>query len=64
MDDLPLDLARQARALGLSALNLNDAEPQVLETFARQVLWALAARGLVAGDEEIGCYAAPQSAGN
>ncbi|MFC4639189.1 hypothetical protein [Deinococcus hohokamensis] len=64
MDDLPLELARQARALRLSARNLDEADPQALYAFAREVLLALAARGLVAGEETVDCYAAPRFPGH
>ncbi|MFC4426222.1 hypothetical protein [Deinococcus navajonensis] len=64
MDDFALEVAREARALRLNALNLENADPQKLQTFARQVLEGLAARGLVAGEEQIGCHAAPRWSGH
>lgn len=63
-DPLALSLARQARALGLNALNVEEADPETLRAFARAALQELAARGLVAGEEEVGCWAAPRPAGH
>ncbi|ACO47086.1 hypothetical protein DEDE109153_05695 [Deinococcus deserti] len=61
MDELALELAREARRLRLDARQCQEADPEALQAFAQLVLTELAARGLVAGDDEIGCYAAPRS---
>ncbi|EYB66979.1 hypothetical protein DEIPH_ctg055orf0007 [Deinococcus phoenicis] len=63
-DALALYLARQARSLGLDALNVEDADPETLRTFARAALHELAALGLVAGETEVGCWAVPRSPGH
>ncbi|MFD1731454.1 hypothetical protein ACFSC4_10895 [Deinococcus malanensis] len=64
MNDLALELARQARALRLDARQSSAPDSEALQAFAMSVLAELAARGLVAGDEEIGCYAAPRFQGH
>lgn len=61
---LALYLARQARTLGLDAQNVEDADPETLRTFAQAALSELAALGLVAGEEEVGCWAAPRPTGH
>ena len=58
MSDLEYWLAAQARALKLNASTLELADPEVLRAFCQQVLGELAARGMLAGVEEIGCYVA------
>ncbi|GMA17371.1 hypothetical protein E5F05_07475 [Deinococcus metallilatus] len=63
-DDLALYLARQARSLGLDALTLEEADPETLRAFAGAVLTELAALGLVPGEAEVGCWAAPRPAGH
>lgn len=61
MDDLAHALAREARRLNLTALDLDTADPDALHTLAHVVLTELAARGLLPGEEEVGCHAAPRS---
>ncbi len=61
MDDLAHTLAREARRLNLTALNLDTADPDALHALACVVLTELAARGLLPGEEEVGCYAAQRS---
>lgn len=61
---LVLHLARQARALGLDARKVEDADPETLRAFAQAVLSELAALGLVAGEEEVGCWARPRPTGH
>ncbi|BDP40546.1 hypothetical protein DAETH_05150 [Deinococcus aetherius] len=63
-DDLAAHLARRARALDLDALNVEEAEPQTLRDFAREVLAELAALGLIRGQEEAGCWAGPRPTGH
>lgn len=64
VDELEHWLATQARALGLDAAGVEDASPDVLREFCTRVLAELAARGVLAGAEEVGCYAAPRAGGN
>ena len=61
MDDLAPTLAREARRLHLTALDLDTADPDALNALARLLLTELAARGLLPGEDEVGCYAAPRS---
>ncbi|MDP9765092.1 hypothetical protein [Deinococcus enclensis] len=61
MDDLALALAREARRLNLTALDLDTADPDALHALACMVLTELAVRGLLPGKEEVGCHAAPRS---
>ncbi|WP_102125896.1 hypothetical protein [Deinococcus planocerae] len=63
-DDLAAHLARQARALGLDARNVEHAGPETLRDFARGVLTELAALGLVAGEQAPECWAAPRPTGH
>ncbi|GGJ85885.1 hypothetical protein [Deinococcus aquiradiocola] len=60
--DAALDvwLARQARLYALDATTVEDADPDVLRAYCRDVLQELAARGLLPGPHEIGCHAAPR----
>ncbi|WP_425145489.1 hypothetical protein [Deinococcus sp.] len=51
-------LAQRARALGLDAENVEQADALLLRAYCREVLGELAARGRLAGRQEIGCYAA------
>ena len=44
MSDLEHWLAAQARGLGLDALNLGSADPEVVRQFCQQMLTELAAR--------------------
>ena len=64
MSDLEHWLAAQARALKLNASTLELADPEVLRAFCQQVLNELAARGVLAGVEDIGCYAAAREGAN
>ena len=64
MTDLESWLAAQARALGLDAVNIEYAEPEILRAYSRVVLGELAARGLLAGPEVVGCYAAAREGAN
>lgn len=64
MDELAQHLARRAKALGLSSADVQDTDPEQLCAFAEVVLEELAARGYLAGQEEIDCWAAPRSSGN
>lgn len=64
MDDLAEFLALEARKLNLDALNVAEANPDSLRTFAQSVLEELAARGLVKGEAEVGCWASLRSAAN
>ena len=61
-DALSLWLAQQARQLGLHTADMEDADPAAVTSFARLVLEALAARGLIAGACAIGCWSQPRSA--
>ena len=59
MDDFAVQLAREARRLGLTAGEVQDAE--VLLAFAELVLTELAARGLVPdAAPQLGCWARPR----
>ena len=62
--DLEDWLAAQARALGLDAANMEYADPEVLRDFCRAVLAELAARGLLAAPEAVGCYAVRREEAN
>ena len=64
MTELEGWLTRQARELGLNALNVEDAEPEVLRAYCAAVLNELAARGLLPGAEQIGCHAAARAKAN
>lgn len=64
MTDLERWLAAEARTFGLDALNVEQADPEVLRGYCRQVLGELAARGLLAGPEPLGCHAAPREQAN
>ncbi|WP_407538248.1 hypothetical protein Q0M94_08985 [Deinococcus radiomollis] len=64
MTELEGWLARQARELGLNALNVEDADPEVLRAYCAAVLNELAARGLLPGPEQIGCHAAARRTAN
>lgn len=64
MNDLAVDLAREARRLGLESSDLQDASPEAVRAFAQAVLTHLAALGLLQGETEVGCWAAPRSAGH
>ncbi len=64
VSDLEVYLAEQARRLGLSPLTLGAASPETLHTYCAAVLRELAARGLLEGESEIGCYAAARASGN
>ena len=55
--DLERWLAVQARTLGLDALNVERADPDVLREYCLLVLNELAARGLLTGAHDVGCYA-------
>ncbi|MEF2276843.1 hypothetical protein V3W47_00940 [Deinococcus sp. YIM 134068] len=63
-DDLATHLAQQARLLGLDALNAAEAKPDTVRAFAQAVLDELAALGLVAGEEDVGCWAQRRVTGN
>ncbi|WP_019587375.1 hypothetical protein [Deinococcus apachensis] len=63
-DSLALHLAHKARNLALDALNVENADPETLRDFARTALLELAALGLVCGEEELGCWAAPRVPGH
>ncbi|MFC5847021.1 hypothetical protein [Deinococcus petrolearius] len=56
MDTLALLLAREARALGLSAGDAPQ-DPGALAALARRVLEELHARGLIEGEEQLDCWA-------
>ena len=63
MDEFALQLAREARRLGLTAGEAQDAES--LLTFAELVLTELAARGLVPdAAPPLGCWARPRPTEN
>jgi hypothetical protein len=64
VSDLEHLLAAQARELGLNAVSVEEAGAELLREFCAQVLTELAARGVLAGSEEIGCYAAARKASN
>lgn len=64
MDELAQPLAAAARRLGLSALNVQQADDETVREFAALVLEELAARGLVEGEEEVGCWAQERFGGN
>lgn len=64
MTDLEGWLAAQAHTLGLDAATVEEADAELLRDYCRLVLTELAARGLLTGDEPVGCYAAARSAGN
>ncbi|WP_216328153.1 hypothetical protein [Deinococcus aestuarii] len=63
-DDLAAHLARRARRLALDARNVEDADPETLRAFAREVLADLAALGLLRGEEAVGCWAGPRPGGH
>lgn len=63
-DPLAAHLARQARALALDGLSVEDADAETLRDFARTVLAELAALGLVVGEEDPGCWAGPRPTGH
>ncbi|AFZ66334.1 hypothetical protein [Deinococcus peraridilitoris] len=62
----PLDrfLARQARALGLSADTVNESDADTLRDFCNVVLRELGARGLLEEHAEPGCFASARETGN
>lgn len=63
VDELALQLAREARRLNLSAGATH--APEALAAFAELVLTELAARGLIADEcPEIACWAALRPPGN
>ncbi|AWN22339.1 hypothetical protein DKM44_03055 [Deinococcus irradiatisoli] len=62
--DLEHYLADEARALGLSPLTLGVASPDTLHAYCAAVLRELAARGLLEGETELGCYARPRFSGH
>lgn len=62
--DLEHWLAAQARALGLDALNVERARPEVLRAYCLLVLDELAARGLLAGVVNLDCHAKARECGN
>ena len=64
MSELEGWLAARARELGLNALNVEDAEPEVLRAYCAAVLAELAARGLVPGPEQVGCHAGARAKAN
>ncbi|MGY2894139.1 hypothetical protein [Deinococcus sp. UYEF24] len=64
MTELEDWLAQRARELGLNALNVEDADPEVLRAYCVAVLDELAARGLLPGAEQIGCHAAARAKAN
>lgn len=65
MDDiLARFLADEARALNLDARNGPAADVEQIRAFAQTVLQELAARGLVRGEEEPGCWAMPRPTGH
>lgn len=64
MPDFAHHLAHEARRLGLETDALEDVPPEALHTFAQVVLDELAARGLLQGREEVGCWAAPRMPGH
>ena len=57
-DTLEAWLAQRARDLQLDALTVESADAELVRAYCREVLGELAARGRVAGRQEIGCYAA------
>jgi hypothetical protein len=65
---LPTELERyfaaQARALKLSPLSLETANPETVRAYCALVLNELAARGLIEGEHLPGCYAAARASGN
>jgi hypothetical protein len=64
VSDLERWLAAQARALGLSAVNVRQADPATLREYCALILEELAARGLLERAPEVGCYAAARPGGN
>ena len=65
MDDtLARFLAQQARALDPGPLTLETSDPEILRAFLGTVLEELHARGLLAGDETVGCWSAPRVTGH
>jgi hypothetical protein len=64
VSDLEHWLAAQAGELGLNAVSVEKAGAELLREFCALVLTELAARGVLAGSEEIGCYAAARKASN
>ena len=58
------ELAVEARKLKLSALNVADCPEEVVRAFAQIVLDELAARGLLAGAVDLGCWAGPRPQGH
>nr|WP_246363416.1 hypothetical protein [Deinococcus budaensis] len=57
-------LARQAQALGLDLRTLDCAGPEALRAFAEASLQELSARGLLSGEEAVGCWSAPRFSGH
>ena len=57
-------LARHARALNLDRRSLPEADEARVREFCEIVLTELAARGLIEGELEVGCYALPRQDGN
>ncbi|WP_226342535.1 hypothetical protein [Deinococcus sp. AJ005] len=64
MNDLAVYLAAEARRLGLESDAPEHAPPEAVQTFAQLVLHELAALGLIQGNEELGCWAAPRPGGH
>ncbi|WP_415787120.1 hypothetical protein [Deinococcus saxicola] len=64
MNDLAVCLAAEARRLGLESGALEHAHPDAVQTFAQRVLHGLAALGLIKGNVELGCWAAPRPGGH
>lgn len=63
-DPLARLLALEARKLNLNALSLSASPEDVVRAFAEVVLEELAARGLLEGETEVGCWARPRLQGN
>ncbi|ULH14828.1 hypothetical protein MF271_12670 [Deinococcus sp. KNUC1210] len=57
-------LTQQARALNLTPLSVEEAEPETVRAYCREVLNELAARGRLPGAQMPGCYAAPRQTEN
>ncbi|MPY66283.1 hypothetical protein F8S09_06170 [Deinococcus sp. SDU3-2] len=63
-ESLAFWLARRARQLGLERAALEQADAEALQSFALVVLEELAARGLMPGGSEVGCWSRPRSRTN
>ncbi|GHF55987.1 hypothetical protein HNQ07_003280 [Deinococcus metalli] len=61
MDDLAAGLASLARKIGLDGHAVEDAPEAAVREFTAAVLEELAARGLIAGQVELDCWAQPRS---